>query len=172
MAFLIGKNRDYWVQFLDFTVVKIRNWRWKVSRLESFHSPSHKICFCNSTPGFSVHPGLVLFLFNSLHPLHTQYTCKTVPAQVRCLLFFYFLHYTCPSLLDDPHRLLWYLLCQLKFEMKHTLEISWGKLIPVCGIIVGTTSLSSTFGQIWSQIIHIFYVLLGTRTSIYSSAFH
>lgn len=57
-----------------------------------------------------------------------------------------------------PIGCFWYLLCQLEFEMKHTLEISWWELIPVCGIIVGTTSLSSTFGQIWPQIIHMVYV--------------
>lgn len=72
--------------------------------------------------------------------------CFSVSITARALLFLI------------PIGCFWCLLCQLKFEMKHTLEISWWELIPVCGIIVGTTSLSSTFGQIWSQIIHIFYV--------------
>ena len=100
----------------------------------------------------------MLCLFNSLHPLHTQYTCKTFPAQARCLLFFISLTKCALLFLKIPMGCFWYMLCQLKFEMKHSLEISWWELFPVCGIILGTTSLSSTLGQIWSQVIHIFYV--------------
>lgn len=100
-------------------------------------------CFASST--LSTHFTHSIPAKHFLHRLDAF--CFSISLTRRALLF-----------LRIPMGCFWYLLCQLKFEMKHSLEISWWELFPVCGIIVGTTSLYSTFGQIWSQIIDIFYV--------------
>ena len=168
-------------------MVKIRNWRLKVSGLksvpmfgsrqywckESFHSPSHEICFGNSTPGFSVHPGLVLCLFNSLRPLHTQYTCKTFPALARCLLFFCFLHCTCPSLLDDPHRLL--LVSALSIEIWNETH-PWNFMVRIDPSLWYYCRHHLSLLYLWTDLVsdhsHILCSLMGTRTNIYSSAFY